>query len=59
MANPEAKFGDISRLAGEAWKNESAEVKAIYEAKAADDKKRYRENIMILGFNVYLDMLRL
>jgi len=37
--NPEAKFGEIGKLLGEAWKG--LEDKTKYEEMAKEDKKRY------------------
>jgi hypothetical protein len=39
--NPSAKLGDISKIIGAMWQKETPEVKAIYEAKAAEDKIRF------------------
>ena len=38
--HPEATFGDLSKLAGEAWKAISAEDRAKYEKLAETDRKR-------------------
>ena len=39
--NPEATFGGIGKLIGEAWKEASEEEKKRYEEEAAADKERY------------------
>lgn len=41
-ANPDAKFGDISKLLGERWKALSSDEKAPYEEMARADKERYK-----------------
>lgn len=41
MDHPEASFTDTGRLLGAMWRNLSAEAKAEYTAKAAEDKQRY------------------
>ena len=43
--NPDASFGDISKLAGEKWKAMSAEEKEKYEALASSDKDRYAQEM--------------
>ncbi|KAF5117835.1 hypothetical protein DV495_004543 [Geotrichum candidum] len=39
--NPGIAFGQIGRILGERWRALSVEEKEPYEAKAANDKKRY------------------
>ena len=39
-SNPDLKVSEIMKLAGEAWKNVSAEEKAVLEEKASEDKVR-------------------
>ncbi|CAO3642016.1 unnamed protein product [Cunninghamella blakesleeana] len=39
--NPDATFGQIGKLLGEAWKNLDDEGKQKYNKLAEDDKKRY------------------
>lgn len=41
--NPGASFGDMARLASEAWKGLSADDKARYERLAKEDKVRFTE----------------
>jgi len=43
--NPEAAFGDISKLAGEMWKSLSGEEKMKYESQAKEDKDRYEKEM--------------
>ena len=40
-ANPNLSFGDLSKLIGQNWKNSGDDVKTKFNAKAAEDKKRY------------------
>jgi hypothetical protein len=42
-ANPEAAFGEVGKLLGEAWSNATAADKKKYEALAAKDKARYEK----------------
>ncbi|KAH1215751.1 FACT complex subunit SSRP1 [Glycine max] len=43
--NPGISFTDAGRVLGEKWKKLSAEEKEPYEAKAREDKKRYKDEI--------------
>ncbi|KAG5089072.1 hypothetical protein AAZX31_01G124500 [Glycine max] len=43
--NPGISFTDVSRVLGEKWKKLSVEEKEPYEAKAREDKKRYKDEI--------------
>jgi len=40
-ANPEATFGEMGKLLGDAWKSATGADKKKYEALAAKDKSRY------------------
>mmetsp|Transcript_18496 Transcript_18496/g.26118 ORF Transcript_18496/g.26118 Transcript_18496/m.26118 type:complete len:953 (+) Transcript_18496:319-3177(+) len=40
--NPDASFGELGKLVGEAWKNLSEDDKEMYERKANSDKERYK-----------------
>ncbi|KAL3809701.1 hypothetical protein ACHAXA_009395 [Cyclostephanos tholiformis] len=44
-ANPDASFGDIGKLVGVAWKELSDDKKAEWEAKAKQDKVRYKNEM--------------
>ncbi|OMP82707.1 Non-histone chromosomal protein 6, partial [Diplodia seriata] len=41
--NPGIKFGEVGKILGEKWKALSDKQRAPYEAKAANDKKRYED----------------
>ncbi|KAK9470076.1 high mobility group box domain-containing protein [Dipodascopsis tothii] len=41
--NPGIAFGQVGKVLGERWKALNAKEKAPYEARAAQDKKRYEE----------------
>ncbi|KAK7208222.1 nucleosome binding protein [Myxozyma melibiosi] len=41
--NPGIAFGQVGKLLGERWKALTAKDKVPYEARAAQDKKRYEE----------------
>lgn len=41
--NPGIKFGEVGKILGERWKALSEKQRAPYEAKAANDKKRYED----------------
>ncbi|KAK9355142.1 high mobility group box domain-containing protein [Lipomyces doorenjongii] len=41
--NPGIAFGQVGKLLGERWKALSPKEKVPYEARAAQDKKRYEE----------------
>ncbi|KOM29655.1 hypothetical protein LR48_Vigan741s000200 [Vigna angularis] len=43
--NPGISFTDVGRVLGEKWKKMSAEEKEPYEAKAREDKQRYKDEI--------------
>ncbi|QCD92562.1 structure-specific recognition protein 1 [Vigna unguiculata] len=43
--NPGISFTDVGRVLGEKWKKMSADEKEPYEAKAREDKKRYKDEI--------------
>lgn len=43
--NPNANFGELSKLVGDLWKNLSAEDKAHYEGLARKDKDRYEKDM--------------
>ncbi|RXH89516.1 hypothetical protein DVH24_031873 [Malus domestica] len=43
--NPGIAFTDVGRALGEKWKKMSAEEKEPYEAKARQDKERYKDEI--------------
>mmetsp|Transcript_27894 Transcript_27894/g.28175 ORF Transcript_27894/g.28175 Transcript_27894/m.28175 type:complete len:223 (-) Transcript_27894:283-951(-) len=45
VQNPEATFGELSKLAGERWKGLDSDEKAKFEALAAKDKERYEEEM--------------
>ncbi|KAJ3208112.1 Non-histone chromosomal protein 6 [Clydaea vesicula] len=40
---PDAGFGELGKLLGEAWRNLPEEEKAVYQEKADKDKVRYAE----------------
>jgi len=40
--NPEASFGELGKLVGEAWKKLSEDEKETYNRKALQDKQRYK-----------------
>ncbi len=42
-ANPQATFGELGKLIGDAWKALSDDAKAVYKQKEADDKVRYEK----------------
>lgn len=42
-SNPDMKVSEIMKMAGEQWKNISAEDKAAFEEKASEDKLRYKD----------------
>ncbi|KAL9323426.1 hypothetical protein ACSQ67_008283 [Phaseolus vulgaris] len=44
-SNPGISFTDVGRVLGEKWKKMSVEEKEPYEAKAREDKKRYKDEI--------------
>ncbi|KAF3444756.1 hypothetical protein FNV43_RR14449 [Rhamnella rubrinervis] len=44
-SNPGIAFTEVGRALGEKWKKMSAEEKEPYEAKARQDKKRYKDEI--------------
>ncbi|USP73841.1 nucleosome binding protein [Curvularia clavata] len=41
--NPGIKFGEVGKLLGEKWKALNEKQRQPYEAKAAQDKKRYEQ----------------
>ncbi|XP_027909661.1 FACT complex subunit SSRP1-like isoform X2 [Vigna unguiculata] len=43
--NPGISFTDVGRVLGEKWKKMTAEEKEPYEAKAREDKQRYKDEI--------------
>lgn len=43
--NPDLSFGDLAKLVGQKYKELSEDDKAVYEAKANNDKKRYKEEM--------------
>ena len=44
-ANPDASFGEVGKLVGEAWKKLGDEEKKPYEASAAEDKERHEKEL--------------
>lgn len=44
-ANPEASFGEVGRLVGEAWKGLNEKAKAVYTKRAETDKDRYTKEL--------------
>ena len=43
VENPNITFGQVSRVLAERWKALNDKQRAPYEAKAAQDKKRYED----------------
>lgn len=43
--NPEATFGEIGSLVGQAWKALNEEQKLVFTEKAAQDKQRYESDL--------------
>lgn len=55
--NPDATFGDLGKLLGEAWANATASEKKKFEAAAAKDKVRYEKEkaeVCTFSFLTYL-----
>lgn len=45
--NPEATFGDVGRLVGEAWKSLDESAKSVYTKKSESEKARYLRELAV------------